>query len=168
MTIFWYWKNLIKSGVYVKELFREKYISMYILYILIILIHIQKKVLNVCEDNPWLFWASRDTREVAKSCRLISTTSPCEGRRHCPWLGTEYSASIQYLIPVEMWFIPGGAEEDKVPDQIDTVETISAGVIASVAEQPRSSHGTGTHRGRNVLCIVCTMLCIEMVLITCF
>ena len=88
--IFWYWKNLIKSGVYVKELFREKYISMYISYISHLFIHLQKNVLNVSEDNLWLFWASRVTCE---GDRCISIKLHCEGRWHCPWPGTEYSAS---------------------------------------------------------------------------
>ena len=143
--IFWYWKNLIKSGVYVKELFREKYISMYISYISHLFIHLQKNVLNVCEDNLWLFWASRVTCE---GDRCISIKLHCEARHDVLGLALNI---LPVLIPVEIWFIPGGGEEDKVPDQIDTVETISAGVITS--ELTWHWHTSGQE------CVVCVQFC---------
>ena len=58
---------------------------------------------------------------------------------------------LPVLIPVEIWFIPGGGEEDKVPDQIDTVETISAGVITS--ELTWHWHTSGQE------CVVCVQFC---------
>ena len=132
--IFWYWKNLIKSGVYVKELFREKYISMYISYISHLFIHLQKNVLNVCEDNLWLFWASRVT---------------CEGDRCISIAKVDMMSLAWHWIFCQCWsrwrsdsFQEAGR---KTRSQIRLIQLKQFQRVSS----PRNSHGTGTHRGRN-------------------
>ena len=87
-----------------------------------------------------------ETLAKAKSYRF---PSHCWGRWH-DVLGLALNI-LPVLIPVEIWFIPGGGEEDKVPDQIDTVETISAGVITS--ELTWHWHTSGQE------CVVCVQFC---------
>ena len=159
--IFWYWKNLIKSGVYVKELFREKYISMYISYISHLFIHLQKNVLNVCEDNLWLFWASRDTckgEELQMYFHHITLRLRVGDMMSLAW----------HWIFCQCWsrwrsdsFQEAGR---KTRSQIRLIQLKQFQRVSS----PRDSHGTGTRHIRAGMRSVCTILFLEMVLITCF